>query len=150
MLSRPTTDEAITGVLRDLEEVVLPAVNDEAARVALQMIQQVLRSAAVRAAHEIAWMHDEIADIRAAAEPLRAVATVDAALIALDDLDTDRLHLADVRERYGRAGEVLSCAIDAAFATGDRDAVGLLRAVLTRRSANEMRVVGQLDLVGRG
>ena len=150
MLSRPTTDQVLTGVMRGLDEIVLPAVTEEPARIALQMIQQLLRGAAVRAAHEIAWMHEEIADIVAAAEPLGDDPAVAAALADLAAPGDDSLHLDDVQRRYSRAGEVLSSAVEAAYAAGEPTLIAALQDVLQRRSDHEMQIVGQLDLVGRG
>ena len=108
MLSRPTTDHAINGVLSVLDEQVLPTITDEPARVAVQMMQQILRGAAVRAAHEIAWMHEEIAAIRDVAARAGDAAGLTEALAALDALDGESLHLEDVQARYDAAGEVLS------------------------------------------
>ena len=152
MLSKPTTDHVINGVRATLDEQVLPNLTDEPARVAVQMMQQILRGAAVRAAHEIAWMHEEIAAIRvvAAGAGDDAVAEAVAALDALDALDAASLHLEDVQARYDKAGEVLSRCVEAAYAAGDDEAVERARAVLALRSAHEMEIIGQLDLVGRG
>ena len=52
--------------------------------------------------------------------------------------------------RYSLASEVLSCALEAAISRGDPVAIDDVRVVLQRRSDREMRVVGTLDLVGRG
>lgn len=150
MLTQPTTDHVITGVLRSLDETVLPAITDEPARVAVQMIHQILRGAAARAAHEVAWMEEEIAAIRAAAAPLAGDQRVAEALGELDALDPASLHLADVQTRYDRAGEVLSRTFEAAYAAGDESAIASAREVLQLRGAHEMEIVGQLDLVGRG
>lgn len=150
MLSRPTTDHAISGVLSTLEQQVLPTINDEPARVAVQMMQQILRGAAVRAGHEIAWMHEEIAAIRDVAARAGDDARVTDAVAVLDDLDGGSLHLEDVQARYDAAGEVLSRCVEAAYAAGDAEAVERARAVLQLRSAHEMEIIGQLDLVGRG
>jgi hypothetical protein len=150
VLTRPTTDHVIAGVLRSLDETVLPTISDEPAKVAVQMIQQILRGTATRAAHEIAWMEEEIAAIRDAAAPLAGDRAVGEALGALDALDGTSLHLADVQARYDRAGEVLSRTIEAAYAAADDAAVARAREVLQLRSAHEMEIVGQLDLVGRG
>ena len=149
MLSRPTTDQAISGVIRSLDEIVLPVLSDEPARVAVQMAQQILRGCAVRAAHEIAWMHEEIAAIRAVAADADD-ADVVTALAALDELDAAALDLDDVQARYDRAGDVLSAVVDAAYAAGDEALIAAARALLETRSAHEMEIVGQLDLVGRG
>jgi hypothetical protein len=44
----------------------------------------------------------------------------------------------------------LSAALDAAFAAGDTARVAELKLLLDARSATEMKIVGTLDLVGRG
>lgn len=150
MLTRPTTDQLIDGVVASLERDVLPALTDEPARVAVQMMQQLLRSAAVRSAHEIAWMAEEIAAIRDAAALLADDSAVADALTALDEADQTDLHLAAAQVRYDRAGEVLARTIEVAYASGtaaDRERVV---ALLAARSDHEMAIVGQLDLVGRG
>ncbi len=56
MISRPTTDQLIADVCQDLVDAVLPALTDETLQVRVAMAETVLRNAAVRAAHEIAWM----------------------------------------------------------------------------------------------
>ncbi len=150
MLSKPTTDHVINGVLATLEEQVLAKLTDEPARIAVQMMQQILRGAAARAAHEIAWMHEEIAAIRQVAAGAGGDAAVAEAINALDALDAASLHLEDVQARYDKAGEVLSRCVEAAYAAGDDEAVERARAVLALRSAHEMEIIGQLDLVGRG
>lgn len=150
MLSRPTTDQALVGVLADLQAIVLPKLDDEPAKVAIQMMEQILRGAATRAAHEIAWMHDEIEEILEATAPTSDDAAVAAAMDAFAAADQTSLHLADVVERYSRAGEVLACAIEAAYRAGDPVLIEPLRTVLQRRSDREMQIIGALELVGRG
>ena len=59
MISRPTTDQLILECRRELLEVVLPDVNTEHVRVTVQMLENILRNAATRSAHEIAWMREE-------------------------------------------------------------------------------------------
>ncbi len=113
------------------------------------MVQQLLHGAAVRAAHEIAWMHDELDAIRHLASET-ADASIVPAMRRLDALDSSSLHLAQVQARYDAAGHVLSKVIEAAFSTGDARAVERARELLQARSAHEMQIVGQLDLVGRG
>ena len=149
MLARPTTDQVLDGIVASLTDDVLPAIDDEPARVAVQMIRQLARSAAVRAAHEVAWMHEEIDAVRAVATA-RTEPAVAEALAALDALDATSLHLADVQRRYDAAGEVLSRLAEAAFAGGTAEDRAAVRELLAARSAHEMAIVGQLDLVGRG
>lgn len=136
MLSRPTTDQVLEAIADDLKAIVAPAVTDEQATVLLGQVDQLLRRLGRRAAHEIAWMSEEIA-------------AIDAALGRTPD-PTDSLHLADVCARYDAASQALGDAIDEAFAANDSARVAELRALLAGRVASELQVLGQLDLVGRG
>ena len=63
MQSRPTTDAILTDLAREVREEIMPLIDDPAVRVNLEMMDQLLTAAAVRSAHEIAWMNDEIADM---------------------------------------------------------------------------------------
>jgi hypothetical protein len=149
MLSRPTTDQVIDAVARELRETVLPAVTAEPVRVTLGMIDQLLGAAARRAAHEIAWMIGEINDITELA------ASVDDPAVrrALDELSAaggGGLHLADVCARYHLASRVLSALVGVAFAGTDETTAARVRALIDARSARELEVIGPLTLVGRG
>jgi len=136
MFTRPTSEQILLAVAEEVRDTVLPEVASEPVRVLLGQVEQILRSLAVRAAHEIAWIHDEVAAIEEATG---------------EDLGRpSSLHLDDVVAWYDASSRALSRAIDAAFAAGDRDRVAQLKALLDDRSANEMRIVGALDLVGRG
>ena len=137
MFTRPTTEQVLRGIADDLTATVLPALPEGPARVAVGMMTQLLAGCAQRAAHEIAWMHEEVAAIET------AIGTVPGA-------HGDSLHLDDVVARYHAAGEALSVAVDSAYATGDAARVEVLRLLLEARSAHEMQIVGALDLVGRG
>ena len=150
MLSQPTTDQLLDGIQSDLAATVIPALPEGPAKVMAQMMQQIIRGAAVRAAHEIAWMHEEIAEIEAAASRYDADPVVADARAQLAAADAMSLHLADVQQRYSLAGEVLSCAFEVAYREGDAAGIEELRAVLQRRSDREMQIIGTLDLVGRG
>lgn len=136
MLSRPTTDKILVGIARDLREQVLPHVNDEPAKVALGMIDQILANLAVRAEHEIAWMHEEVAQIAATAQR--------------DAGSPASLHLGDVVAWYGAASRWLSEGIENAYASCDQAQINTWRALIEARSAHEQRIMGTLNLVGRG
>lgn len=136
MLTRPTTEQILIGIATDLSESVLAHVHDEPARVLLAQIDQILRGLATRSAHEIAWMHDEAAAIEASTGA--AVGR------------PASLHLDDVVAWYDSVSRALSAALDDAFALGDAGRVAELKVVLDARSATEMKIVGPLDLVGRG
>ena len=59
MLSKPTTPQILLDCRRELLETIDPAVTDPTVKVAIQMLENVLRNCAERAAHEIAWMRSE-------------------------------------------------------------------------------------------
>lgn len=137
MLSRPTTEQILRKIALELNETVLAALPEGQAKVAVGMMTQLLNGCAVRAAHEIAWAHEEIAAIEALVGPVPTA-------------HGDSLHLDDVLERYSAASQALADAVDAAYAAGDTARVEALRQVLEARNAHEMEIVGALDLVGRG
>lgn len=136
MLTRPTTEQILVGIADDLRALVLPEVQSDSAKILLGQMDQLLRSCAIRAAHETAWMHDE-------ADTIAAVTGTDVGWPAT-------LHLDDVVAWYDATSRVLSAALDEAFAAGDTNRVAELKLLLDARSATEMTIVGALDLVGRG
>jgi len=134
MIAAPTTEQILNECSRELMEVILPAVDDQTVQVAIFMMDLVLRNAAVRAAHEIAWMTDEVA--------------------ALDEFsgrtsETGGSHLDEVVERYGRASEAFSAALEAAVASGDEASATEGRALLARRVAHEQEIMCGWSPVGR-
>ncbi|CAB4539122.1 MAG: hypothetical protein ACK5CE_14510 [Actinomycetes bacterium] len=136
MLTRPTTEQVLVGIATELRDTIAPLVSDGPATVLLGQIDQILRGLAVRAAHEIAWMHEE-------ADSIAAVTGTDVGWPA-------SLHLDDVVAWYDSVSRVLSGALDEAFAAGDAARVAELKQLLDARSATEMRIVGGFELVGRG
>ena len=152
MLSRPTTDQIILDCRTELLDTIGPAVDAPQVHVAIQMMENVLRNCAERAAHEIAWMHTEteamVAYARAVAASVQS-ATTDAALAAYEGGSSTSLHLADVTANYDLAGECLSTAIEAAMAAGNDDLHRAGRAVLDGRLAHENAIMGEWSFVGR-
>ncbi len=153
MISRPTTDQLILDCCRELMEEVLPTLTDETTQVRVIMIDTVLRNAAVRAQHEIAWMRDEIAAIDSyAADTLAALPDATGVLAAQDALaaaPADSLHLADVVERYSRAGALLSLSVEAAVLSGHADLVGAGETLLAGRLGREHEVMAGWSPTGR-
>ena len=153
MITRPSTEQIILDCRRELLDVVLPDVTSDQVRVSVQMLENVLRNAATRAAHEIAWMHEETAALevfaREVAATLPDVADVDAALVALDEAPRSSLHLDDVTETYSRAGEAFSCALEAALASGDGPLGDRAAALLAARNERELEIKGEWTMVGR-
>jgi hypothetical protein len=152
MITRPTTDVLIEDCCRELMEGILPGLTDETLKLRLVMTETVLRNAAVRAAHEIAWMREEAAALigyagRVAAwhgsEPLGA------ALADAEAGPADSLHLADVAEVYERAGQAFAAALAAAQQAGDAELVAQARELLRDRIATEKEVMATYAVVGR-
>jgi hypothetical protein len=153
MLSRPTTDQIILDCRAELLATIDAAITDPAAKIAIQMMENVLRNCAERAAHEIAWMHEEIAEMIAIAEQVQASAPTDAVQAALDACRANRtggLHLDEVVADYDLAGECLSAALDAAMSSDVRELQEVGRAALERRLAHEQAIMGEWAFVGRG
>ena len=152
MLSRPTTEQILLDCCRELMTNVLPALSDATAQVSVIMVETVLRNTAVRAAHEVAWMRDETADIEAYAHEVAAQApgtTLETALAALAAAPRDSLHLNDVVETYCRAGNALSAALETAVTGG---LTGLIRRgeeILDVRNGHETEVMAGWSPTGR-
>jgi hypothetical protein len=137
---------------------VLPALTDETAQVSVIMVETVLRNAAVRAAHEVAWMREEIAEIESYAQAVAEQAPVSAspradslgaALKALADAPRDSLHLDDVVETYCRAGNALSAALETAVAGSLTGLVRRGEEILDTRDGHETEVMAGWTPTGR-
>jgi hypothetical protein len=137
MIAKPTTEQILNDCSRELMEVVLPAVTDETVVVTIYMMDLVLRNAAVRAGHEIAWMTDEIGELEAFA---RASTPVEG---------DGSLHLDDVVERYRRASEAFSRAMEEAVAAGDEERTERGAALMAHRVEREQEVMCGWSPVGR-
>jgi hypothetical protein len=154
VISSPSTEQLIRDCCRELLEEVLPAVTDETAQVRLHMVETVLRAAAVRSAHEIAWMREEsMAMLRFTREVIAAlpaaVAVADALAVARPG-PVESLHLEDVSVAYRAASDAFSLAMEAALTAGvyslTREAIELL----DQRVAHEQAVCGGwLSTAGR-
>jgi hypothetical protein len=152
MLSRPTTEQILLDCCRELMTNVLPSLTDATAQVSVIMVETVLRNTAVRAAHEVAWMRDETADIEAYAREVAAQApgtALETALAALAAAPRDSLHLDDVVETYCRAGNALSAALETAVASGLAPLIQRGEEILDVRSGHETDVMAGWSPTGR-
>src|SRR5579862_4127175 len=152
MITRPTTDTLIQDCCRELMEGILPGLTDETLKLRLVMTETVLRNAAVRAAHEIAWMREETAVLLAYAGRVAArheSEALRAALAGAGAGPADSLHLADVAGVYERAGQAFAAALAAAQQAGDADLVAQARELLRDRIATEKEVMATYEVVGR-
>jgi hypothetical protein len=153
MLSRPSTEQIILDCRAELLSTINGALTDAPARIAVQMMENVLRNCATRAAHEIAWMREETDAMIAFAERVAAsTATspeLDGALARYRADRSDSLHLDDVSTTYGLAGECLSTGLEAAMAAGDDELQRAGRDILELRLAHEQQIMGEWVMVGR-
>jgi hypothetical protein len=152
MIGRPTTEQLLLDCCRVLTDDVLPSVTDETTQVRLVMLEKVLRNAAVRAGHEIAWMREEGTAIEAYGRAVDAATgdgDVRSGLHELATAPSDSLHLDDVVEVYCRAGDLLSAALEAALRSGRTELVGEGESLLAARLAHENQVVGGWVSAGR-
>lgn len=153
MLSRPTTQQILLDCREELLNTIDPAVDEGPVKIAIQMMENVLRNCAERAAHEIAWMREEeqamVAYARRVAESPAATAALRTALAAYDTGRRDSLHLDDVCADYGLAGTCHSEAIDAAMASDDLGLQRAARELLELRLDHEHRIKGEWTMVGR-
>ena len=136
MLTQPTTDKILLAIANDLNEIVLPVVEDEQAKILLGQIDQLLRRLSRRSATEIAWMVEEITVINEA--------------LGRTQKELPNLQLAEVAAEYSEASGALGDAIDEAYAKRDTAMIEKLRGLLSLRIEKEQEILGQLDLVGRG
>ena len=117
------------------------------------MATAVLRGAAVRSANELAWMKEEADAIEQAADGLVGSLPDSGALAeALEDYRAMRsgsLYLQDALDDYARASEVLSRAVEAAYADGNPERKAEVQALMTQRMANENGVIGVFEAAGR-
>jgi hypothetical protein len=153
MLSRPTTEQILLDCCRELMTNVLPSLTDATAQVSVIMVETVLRNTAVRAAHEVAWMREETADIEAYAHAVAArtpgTASLETALAALAAAPRDSLHLDDVVETYCQAGNALSAALETAVASGPPALIQRGEEILDVRSGHETEVMAGWSPTGR-
>ncbi|MGH9271705.1 MAG: hypothetical protein ACRDZ2_10580 [Ilumatobacteraceae bacterium] len=156
MLSRPTTEQLLLDCRDELLNTIDPAVADGPAKIAVQMMENVLRNCAARAAHEVAWMHEEGAAMiafatRVQASPL-STPEVDTTIAAHAAGASDSRHVDEACATYDLAGRAFGAALEAVMA-GEGDLADQLhregRAVLDVRLANERQIMGEWAFVGR-
>jgi hypothetical protein len=153
MISRPTTEQLISSVCAELTSKVAPTIQDPTVKIQLDMAISILQTAAVRAGRELAWMKEERDAIEGAAVAMAAAlsdsADLQAALDAYSSGRTDSLVLEEAQADYALATEVLSCAIEAAYASGDETHINTVLRLMDQRHDNQQTVTGQFMAIGR-
>lgn len=153
MISKPTTAQLLEDTARELRNKVLPAVGDPTVRVAVEMLEQLVRSCAVRASHEIAWMRaEETAMIAYVEDVVAAISDTEtiAALQAWRSGRSGELSLDDVCADYSLAGAAMSSALSAAMAASDPALSKRAQDLMTERMDRETTIRGEFSLPGRG
>jgi hypothetical protein len=152
MIGRPTTEQILLDCCRELMEDVLPTVTDETTIVRVAMIEQVIRNAAARCAHEIGWMLEEMPVIEGYARAVLAAAPNDdlaAALRAVEDGADARMDLDVVTDRYARAGNLFAAALETAVSSGLTDLQADGERLLDARLTREQQVMAGWSPTGR-
>jgi len=153
MIIRPTASRLLDSVREELATTIAPLVDDAEAQGRLAMIDSILASVSVRVQNEVAWLREEIADAEAAGRAvIDAGADTDGkvatALTALAGGRAAGDDLEQIHDEYDLAGEVLSCAIEAALPVGG-DLRTQVEDVLGRRIEREVEIRGEFALAGR-
>lgn len=153
MITRPSCSELLEAVRLELKNSVTPAVNDQKVVGLLAMIDSILGGAVRRCDHEVAWMHEEIAEIEAAAQAAidggaDSQGKVTGALAKLRAGRSPDLHIPSVQREYDLAGEVLSCALEAGLKAGGETRAKVER-VLKARVDREVHIRGEFALAAR-
>jgi hypothetical protein len=152
MITAPTTPQLIEVVRAELATSIAPMVGDQRTKVALQMVDQVLATLAVRAEHEIEWMVDESEAIYGIATEALQKLGDEAGLADLVAEVGDRPRessLSEVTARYHRATELLSVLLGLTF-DGPADLHERAVALLNVRLGHELEVMGDFRPIGRG
>ncbi|MBM3799132.1 MAG: hypothetical protein FJW18_03560 [Actinobacteria bacterium] len=153
MLTRPTTEQILLDLRDELLTTVDGAVESPPVKIAIQMMENVLRNCAERAAHEIAWMREEgdamVAFAREVDQTLPGNSAVDSALGAFNSGRSESLHLDDVSATYSLAGHCFSAALEHAVAQNHVALHLKARSILDLRLEHENRIKGEWAFVGR-
>jgi hypothetical protein len=152
MMVRSTTEQLLLDCCREFMEGILPAVSDQTAIVRIFMVEQVLKNAAIRAAHEISWITEEIPQIEAYARAVLAVADRAQLRNQLDRLAQTAdagLDLDPLVERYARASEALSTALEIAVTEELTDLRRQGEQLVQARHARETTVMAGWSPTGR-
>ena len=152
MIGRPTTEQILLDCCRELMEDVLPTLTDETTIVRIAMIEQVLRNAAGRCAHEIGWMLEELPVIEGYARAVFAAAPDDDLATALREVEDGadaRMDLAVVTDRYARAGNLFAAALETAVSFGLTDLRAEGERLLDARLTREQQLMAGWSPTGR-
>jgi hypothetical protein len=153
MISRPSCNELIEAVRRELRTTVDAAVTDAAVHGALAMIDSILQNVSVRCDHELAWMRLEIVEIEGMAEHLLQSSdssddTIRDGLAELRNAKGRSTDASGLRREYQTASALLSQCAEVSVPLGGTARAGLDQ-VLQQRLAHELMIRGEFRMAGR-
>jgi hypothetical protein len=140
VISRPTTQQLLDDCARELRESIMPLVTDPAARVRLEMMEQIIASCALRSTHEHAWMADECVEMEAYAVAVRDTFGDDGVGALIDRYHSERrggLELDDCVHDYDLAGRAFAAALALAMQRGDTALTARARELALARNDRE-------------
>jgi hypothetical protein len=153
VISRPTTTQILDDCARELRETIAPAVTDPTVRIRLEMLEQLVASCAVRAAHEISWMDAECDVMEAYAAEVLATLGDDGHLgERLEAYRSQRSAGLDLEDRvadYDRAGRAFAVALELAMHRRHHELAARAREIVTERRNRESETRPGFYLPGR-
>jgi hypothetical protein len=153
VISRPTTAQILDDCARELRETVAPAVTDPTVRIRLEMVEQLVASCAVRAAHEISWMEAECVVMEAYAADVLATLGDEGRLgERLEAYRSERARSLELEDRvaeYDRAGRAFAVALELAMHRGHDELSARAREIVTQRRNRETETRPGFYLPGR-
>ncbi len=153
MITQPNIPRLLASIQTELTENVLPKIDDATTKVNVEMMTALLSALTIRTENEIAWMLEESAAIEAAADELLPnLPDTEAATTALEAhraSPPESMRLSHVTESYQRASELLSLLIEAAYSSGDEQAITTVQGLVNARLSIEQEAIGEFIAVGR-
>lgn len=152
MQSRPTTEQILNDLAREVKESILPEVSDPTQKVNFEMMEQLLRACAKRSAHEIAWMSSEVKEIEKLAIDILAIEDdlhLAETLKKYQTQKSESLHLEDQVQNYHLAGKLFEQLIVTVFEIRDKTFSNRLTELIRSRSEHESELINDFYFPGR-
>ena len=152
MQSRPTTEQILNDLAREVKESILPEVSDPTQKVNFEMMEQLLRACAKRSAHEIAWMKteaDEIEKLTIEILESQNQPQLNETLEKYQTQKSESLHLEDQVENYNLAGKLLEELIVTVFDIENKNFSTRLNELIRLRGVHENELINDFYFPGR-
>ncbi len=152
MQSKPTTEQILNDLAREVKESFLPTVSDPTQKVNFEMMEQLLRACAKRSAHEIAWMKTEADEIEKLTIEILESQNQPQLSETLEKYQTQKnesLHLVDQVENYDLAGKLLEELIVTVFDIENKNFSTRLNELIRLRGDHENELINDFYFPGR-